>query len=135
MGGKGSTKAKMPTPQELGPLLELQSKYNRVGVATPFGAQRYDRGPNGEYTMTTDIGDEGKALVSRAVGLGMTDSNRLQTPGQLGNITGALLSRVGQRVGSPMGSFATPVSQAPAQAQQKPQQQQMPPPNNLPGAQ
>lgn len=76
-------------------MLELQSKYNRVGVETPFGSQRYDRNPDGSYNMVTDIGDEGKGLVSRAVGLGMTDSNRMQSAPQLNGIAGALASRIG----------------------------------------
>lgn len=84
--------------------------------------------------MVTDIGPLGQQLVGRAASLGMTDSNRLQLPGQLNPIASALMSRVGQRVGIPMGQFGTQLAQAPAMPQQKPQQQQMPPPNNLPGA-
>lgn len=57
----------------------------------------------------------------------MTDSTRLQAPGQLNQIMGALTSRVGQRMGIPMGSYSTPVSQSPAQPPAKPQQQQLPP--------
>ena len=88
----------------MSPLLELQSKYNRVGVETPFGAQRYERLPDGSYNMVTDIGDEGKGLVDRAVNLGMTDSTRLQSAPQLNGIAGALASRVGQRMGLEYGS-------------------------------
>lgn len=76
--------------------------------------------------MVTDIGPQGQALVGRAVGLGMTDSNRLQAPGQLNPIAGALMSRVGQRLGMPMGNFPTQIGQAPAQPAAKPQQQQLP---------
>lgn len=124
----------MPTPGELAPLLELQSKYNRVGVETPFGSQQYARNPDGSYNMITDIGEEGKGLVSRAVGLGMTDSKRLEAPGQMNGIAGALASRVGQRMGLNYGSQPLALTQTPASPQAKPQQQQVPPPNNLPGA-
>ena len=105
----------------------MQAKYNRVGVETPFGSQNYQKNPDGSYKMVTDIGPEGQALVSRAAGLGMTDSNRLQTPGQLSPIMGALASRVGQRLGVPLGNMPINLSQAPAQPQAKPQQQQLPP--------
>ena len=99
-----------------------------MGVETPFGSQNYRKNPDGTTTMVTDIGPQGQQLVGRAASLGMTDSNRLQTPGQLDQIAGALMSRVGQRLGMPMGSFPTQLSQSPAMPQQ------MPPPNNLPGA-
>ncbi len=108
----------------MSPLLELQSKYNRVGVETPFGAQRYERLPDGSYNMVTDIGDEGKGLVSRAVNLGMTDSKRLQSAPQLNGIAGALASRVGQRMGLEYGSQPMQLTQTPNQAPAKPQQQQ-----------
>lgn len=98
-----------------------------MGVETPFGSQSYAQNPDGSYKMVTDIGQQGQQLVSRAAGLGMTDSTRLQAPGQLNPITGALMSRVGQRMGIPMGSYSTPVSQPPAQPPAKPQQQQLPP--------
>lgn len=92
-------------------------------MQTPFGEQRYERGPNGEYTMVTDIGDEGKGLVSRAVGLGMTDSKRLQSAPQLDGIAGALASRIGQRVGLDYGSHPMQLAQTPAQPPAKTQQQ------------
>ena len=113
----------------MSPLLELQSKYNRVGVEIPFGSQRYDRNPDGSYNMVTDIGDEGKGLVSRAVGLGMTDSNRQQAPAQMNAIAGALASRMGQRMGLDIGNQPIQLTQSPAQPAAKPQQQQaLPPP-------
>lgn len=113
----------------MSPLLELQSKYNRVGVETPFGSQRYDRNPDGSYNMVTDIGDEGKGLVSRAVGLGMTDSNRMQAAPQLNGMAGALASRIGQRMGLEYGNHPMQLTQTPAQAPTKPQAQaQMPQP-------
>lgn len=115
-------------------MLELQSKYNRVGVETPFGSQRYDRNPDGSYNMVTDIGDEGKGLVSRAVGLGMTDSNRMQSAPQLNGIAGALASRIGQRVGLEYGNQPMQLTQAPAMPQAKPQQQQLPPAQSMPQA-
>lgn len=132
MGGKGSTQAKLPTPGELDPLLQVQSKYNRVGVETPFGEQRYERLPDGSYKMVTDIGDEGQALVSRAVGLGMTDSNRLSAPGQMNGIAGALASRIGQRMGLEYGNQPIQLTQSPAMPAAKPPQQTLPPPNGLP---
>lgn len=118
----------------MSPLLELQSKYNRVGVETPFGSQRYDRNPDGSYNMVTDIGDEGKGLVSRAVGLGMTDSNRLQSAPQLDGIAGALASRIGQRMGLEYGNQPMQLTQTPAMPQAKPQQQQLPPAQSMPQA-
>lgn len=116
----------------MSPLLELQSKYNRVGVETPFGAQRYERLPDGSYNMVTDIGEEGKGLVGRAVGLGMTDSKRLQAPAQMNGIAGALASRVGQRLGLEYGSQPMQLSQSPSQPPAKPQQQQLPQPQQAP---
>ena len=112
----------------MSPLLELQSKYNRVGVETPFGAQRYERLPDGSYNMVTDIGDEGKGLVDRAVNLGMTDSKRQQAPAQMNAIAGALASRMGQRMGLDIGNQPIQLTQSPAQPAAKPQQQQLPPP-------
>lgn len=84
MGGKKAPQTRMPTAEEIGPLIDLQAQYNRVGVRTPFGEQRYEVGPDGRSsTMVTDIGPEGQALVGRAVGLGMTDSARMQVPRQI----------------------------------------------------
>ena len=97
-------------------------------METPFGAQRYERLPDGSYNMVTDIGDEGKGLVDRAVNLGMTDSTRLQSAPQLNGIAGALASRVGQRMGLEYGSQPMQLTQTPGQAPAKPQQQQLPPP-------
>lgn len=107
-----------------------------MGVETPFGAQRYDRNPDGSYNMVTDIGDEGKGLVSRAVGLGMTDSKRAQAPAQMNGIAGALASRIGQRMGLNYGNQPIQLTQTPAQPAAKPQQQQQPMPQaqNLPQA-
>lgn len=85
--------------------------------------------------MVTDIGPEGRGLVGRAVGLGMTDSARMQVPGQMNGIAGALASRVGQRIGLNYGNQPLQLaSQAPMPAQ-KPQQQGQMPPTNLPGPQ
>jgi len=42
MGSKNKApQARMPTASELAPLVDLQAQYNRVGVSTPFGSQRY----------------------------------------------------------------------------------------------
>ena len=101
-------------------------------METPFGSQRYDRNPDGSYNMVTDIGDAGKGLVSRAVGLGMTDSNRMQAAPQLNGIAGALASRIGQRVGLEYGSQPMQLTQTPANPPAKPQQQQAPAPQQLP---
>lgn len=101
-------------------------------METPFGSQRYDRNPDGSYNMVTDIGDAGKGLVSRAVGLGMTDSNRMQAAPQLNGIAGALASRIGQRVGLEYGSHPMQLTQTPANPPAKPQQQQAPAPQQLP---
>lgn len=105
-------------------------------METPFGSQKYQRNPDGSYNMLTDIGPEGKALVGRAVGLGMTDSNRMQAPAQLNGLAGALASRVGQRLGLDYGNQPIQLTQTPAQPQAKPQQQQQPMPQaqNLPQA-
>lgn len=135
MGSKGKVEAaKLPTAAELGPLLELQSKYNRVGVQTPFGSQSYTRNADGSYNMVTDVGPEGRALVSRAVGLGMTDSNRLQAPPQLAGLAGALMSRVGQRLGQSYGAAPVQIGRQPSMPAAKPQQQQqpLPPAQGLP---
>ena len=81
--------------------------------------------------MVTDIGPEGRGLVGRAVGLGMTDSSRMNIPPQLEGIAGALASRVGQRYGLQYGSQPMQLGSQPAQPAQpaaKPQPQQMPPP-------
>lgn len=108
---------KMPTANELRPLIELQAQYNRVGTETPFGAQNYRRNPDGTFSMVTDIGPEGRALVGRAVGLGMTDSSRMQVPAHLNALAGALAGRIGQRFGmqGPQGfSLSSPAAQAQA---------------------
>ena len=85
--------------------------------------------------MVTDIGPEGRGLVGRAVGLGMTDSQRMSIPPQLQGMAGALASRVGQRMGLQYGNHPMELSgQAPMPAA-KPQPQQQMPPTNLPGPQ
>lgn len=124
MGGKKQPETKMPTAAEIGPLIDLQAQYNRVGVRTPFGEQRYEVGPDGRSsTMVTDIGPEGQALVGRAVGLGMTDSARMQVPSQINGLAQALANRVGGRFGmapeqgmqlaSPNNAVQTPAKPAP----------------------
>ena len=82
--------------------------------------------------MVTDIGQEGRGLVGRAVGLGMTDSARMNVPPQLEGMAGALASRVGQRMGLQYGNQPMQLGQQAPMPAQKPQQQQMPPPANLP---
>jgi hypothetical protein len=85
MGSKNKApQARMPTASELAPLIDLQAQYNRVGVQTPFGSQRYEVGPDGRSsTLVTDIGPEGRALVGRAMGLANTDSNRMNVNPQI----------------------------------------------------
>ena len=85
--------------------------------------------------MVTDVGPEGRNLVGRAVGLGMTDSARMQVPPQLEGMAGALASRVGQRMGLQYGNQPIQLGQPAPMPQQKPQQQQMPPTNLPPGPQ
>ena len=82
--------------------------------------------------MITDIGPEGRALVGRAVGLGMTDSARMGIPPQLEGMAGALASRVGQRMGLQYGNQPIQLGQQAPMPQQKPQQQGQMPPTNLP---
>lgn len=84
--------------------------------------------------MVTDIGPEGRGLVGRAVGLGMTDSTRMGIPPQLEGLAGALASRVGQRLGQSYGSQPMQLMGNAPQPAAKPQQQQLPPAQNLPGA-
>jgi hypothetical protein len=88
MGSKNKApQARMPTASELAPLVDLQAQYNRVGVSTPFGSQRYEVGPDGRSsTLVTDIGPEGRALVNRAMGFANTDSNRMEVPGQVNGL-------------------------------------------------
>ena len=85
--------------------------------------------------MITDIGPEGRGLVGRAVGLGMTDSARMNVPPQLEGMAGALASRVGQRMGLQYGNQPMQLGQQAPRPAQKPQQQQQLPPTNLPGPQ
>ena len=82
--------------------------------------------------MVTDIGQEGRGLVGRAVGLGMKDSARMQVPGQMEGIAGALASRVGQRYGLQYGNHPLQLAQGAPMPAQKPQQQGQMPPTNLP---
>lgn len=120
MGGKKAPETKLPTAQQLAPLIDLQAQYNRVGYRTPFGEQRYIVGPDGRSSvMETDIGPEGRALVGRAVGIGMTDSARMRPPEQVNAIAGALANRIGSRFGlDPQQGFQ--LSQTPAQTPSKP---------------
>ncbi len=102
-------------------------------METPFGSQNYRKNPDGTTTMITDIGPQGRGLVGRAVGLGMTDSTRMHIPPQLEGIAGALASRVGQRMGKSYGSQPMQLMGNAPQPQAKPQAQTPPPPQNLPG--
>lgn len=113
----------------------MQAKYNRVGTETPFGSQNYRKNPDGSTTMVTDVGQEGRDLVGRAVGLGMTDSARMAVPPQLEGMAGALASRVGQRLGLQYGNQPIQLGQPAPMPPQKPQQPGPMPPTNLPGPQ
>lgn len=123
---------RMPTAAELGPIIELQAQANRVGVETPFGSQNYRRNADGTTTMVTDIGPEGRALVGRAVGLGMTDSTRMQAPQQVNAIASALANRIGGRFGIAPGQGFN-VSGPAAMPAAKPAPQQQAPRPQLPG--
>lgn len=127
MGSKAPKAAKLPTASELAPLIDLQAQYNRVGYETPFGAQNYITNPDGTFTLKTDIGPEGRKLVERAVGIGMTDSNRFAVPDQINSIASALANRVGERFGLPAGQ-GFQLSPNAAKPSAKPQQQAAPPP-------
>lgn len=134
MGSKAPKAAKLPTAAELAPLVDLQAQYNRVGYETPFGAQNYITNPDGTFTLKTDIGPEGRKLVERAVGIGMTDSNRFAVPDQINSIASALANRVGERFGLPAGQGFQLSPQA-AKPSAKPQAQAAPPtPQGLPQA-
>lgn len=133
MGSKAPKAAKLPTASELAPLIDLQAQYNRVGYETPFGSQNYVTNPDGTFTMKTDIGPEGRKLVERAVGIGMTDSNRFGVPDQVNSIASALANRVGERFGLPAGQ-GFQLSQQAAKPSAKPQQSAPPPAQGLPQA-
>ena len=129
MGKSKAPEARMPTAAEIAPLVDLQAQYNRVGVRTPFGSQRYEVGPDGRSsTLVTDIGPEGQALVGRAMGFANTDSNRMQVPGQVNDLAQALLNRVGGRLGLSQGSGLQLAERANMPTAKPQAQQQMPEP-------
>lgn len=129
---KKTPDVKMPTAAELQPIIELQAQANRVGVETPFGSQNYRRNADGTTTMVTDIGPQGQQLVGRAVGLGMTDSTRMQAPQQVNAIASALANRIGGRFGIAPGQGFN-VSGPAAMPAAKPAPQQQAPRPQLPG--
>lgn len=136
MGKSKAPEARMPTAAEIAPLVDLQAQYNRVGVSTPFGSQRYEVGPDGRSsTLVTDIGPEGRALVARAMGFANTDSNRMGVNPQIDGLAQALMNRVGSRFGmqpgqgmelSPRPNMPTAKPQPQAQMPQAPQIPQIP---------
>lgn len=131
MGGKSSSSAKMPTAAEIGPILELQSKYNRIGSNNQLGGQNYERNPDGSFNLNTTLSPQGQALADRAGQLGMTGSAQQQISPQMESIAGALASRVGQRVGQ--GITNQPIQLMGQQQQpQKPQTQAQPGAQGLP---
>jgi hypothetical protein len=115
---------KLPSAKQLEPLLQLQDKYNRVGVETPFGAQNYRTNPDGTRTLVTSLGPQGQQLVDRSMGLAMTDSEQMHVPQQMNDIASALAGRVGGRFGIQTGG---PMQIGTGQAQKPPQGQQPPP--------
>jgi hypothetical protein len=123
---KKKKETKLPTASQLEPLLQVQDKYNRVGVETPFGAQNYRTNPDGTRTLVTTLGPQGQQLVDRSMGLAMTDSQQMQVPQQMNDIAGALAGRVGNRFGMQTGG---PMQLSGGQAQKPPQGQQPPPMN------
>lgn len=124
---KSPKQQKMPDPKEL---IALQAEYNRVNVDTPFGKQTYVPGPDGSTTLKTDIGPEGQQLVGRGVGLGMTDSNRMNVDPRMNQLAGALLGNVGKRFGMDLGGSLelAPTANTP-QNMAKPQNQAQPAPS------
>lgn len=121
MGSKSkSSSPKLPKPEQLAPLLELQAKNNRVGVETPYGKQTYRKNADGTYSMVTDVGEEGQAMIDRAGRLGMTDSAMLPGYSQADAIAGALAGRVGGRLGLNLGN-------SPMQLVHRPQSPTKPP--------
>lgn len=125
---KAPKQQKMPDPKEL---IALQAEYNRVNVDTPFGSQTYIPGADGKSTtLKTDIGPLGQQLVNRGVGLGMTDSNRMNVDPRMNDLAGALLGNVGKRFGMNLGGSLqlAPEANMP-QTPAKPQQQTQPAPS------
>lgn len=118
---------KLPTAKQLDPLLQLQDKYNRVGVETPFGSQNYRTNPDGTRTLVTTLGPQGQQLVDRSMGLAMTDSEQMHVPQQVNDIAAALAGRVGGRFGLQTGQ---PMQLGTGQSQKPPQGQQPPPMNS-----
>lgn len=131
--GKSSSQAKMPTAAELGPILELQNKYNRVGSNNQLGGQNYTRNADGSFNLDTTLTPQGQALADRAGGFAMTNSAQMQMPSSMNDLAGALASRVGQRVGIQQGSQPMQLMGQQQGPQAKPQQgQQQPPAQGLP---
>ena len=125
----------MPTAAELGPLLELQARTNRVGVETPYGSQNYRTNPDGTTTLVTDVGADGQNMINRAGGLAMTDSARMDEHPQLNALAGALSGRVGNRLGVGGGGGPMNLSNTSAPAAAKPQASKpAPAPQGLPNA-
>jgi hypothetical protein len=116
--------AKLPTANQMKPLLDLQSQYNRVNVETPFGSQNYRTNQDGSRTLVTSLGRQGQQLVDRSMGLAMADSEQMRVPQQMNDIAGALAGRVGNRFGLQTGG---PMQLSGGQAQKPPQGQQPPP--------
>ena len=96
----------LPNAHQLGPLLQLQQQYSQVGAQTPFGSQQYRTNPDGSRTLVTSLDPRGQALVDRAQGLAMTDSEQVGVPGQVNDIASQLANRVAGRYGAqPGGGF------------------------------
>lgn len=130
--GKSAKAAKMPTAAELAPIMELESKYNRVGSNNQLGGQNYERNADGSYNLNTTLSPQGQALADRAGGLAMQDSSQMQMPSSMNALAGALASRAGQRVGIQQGNQPMQLMGQQQAPQQKPQQQTQPPAQGLP---
>lgn len=129
---KKSSQPAMPTAAQLQPMLDLQAKYSRVGVETPFGAQNYRTNPDGTTTLVTSMSPQGQALVNRSMGLGMTDSDQVFVPEQMNGIASELANRVGGRFGMQpqQGGVRLGPSKPMSPQAQMPQAQTLPAMNN-----
>lgn len=129
--GKSAKAAAMPTAAELGPIMELQSQYNRVGSNNQLGGQNYKRNPDGSFNLDTTLTPQGQALADRAGSLGMAESSKMHASPEAESIAGALASRIGQRNGLQIGSKPMQLMGNQPQQQQKPQPTAQPMPQGI----
>jgi hypothetical protein len=109
---------KAPDPQQI---IELQNKYNRYGINSPFGQVGWSTDPtSGHEVQNITPSDQMQGAIDRAFQLSATPSTPMYVPQGLDQLASGVLGKVGSKYGLTGNNLNTNLKQpysAPPQGQ------------------